>query len=486
MAAEDPSYYLTGALASVLERARHPTLDLVAETEFDVAVLGSGTGGYTAAIRAAQLGKRTAVIETAKLGGTCLHIGCIPTKALLESSGLYHKLHVRGEEFGVLARDVAFDYERIASRRDRVVDQLWKGVQGLMRKNRIEVVQGCGVLEGEGRIRVEDRTLRAPAIIVATGSSPKTLPGIELDGDRVVSSDHATLARELPGSIAIIGAGAVGVEFATFYRQMGARVTLIEVLDRLVPLEDEEVSRVMLQSFQRAGVDCRVKARVRGARPGRGGVTVQLEDGEVRAEKLLVAVGRGPNSQGIGLERAGVELDERGFVKVDEWMRTTADGVWAIGDVVGGFLLAHAAAHEGVTAAEDIAGRRVVPMEQELVTRCTYSSPEIASVGLTEAQAREQGHEVKVGRFPLLANARAVIHGETQGFAKLVADAQTGQLLGAHVVGVQATELIGEPALARLFHGDPWEIGRNIHPHPTLSEAIGEAALAVDGVALNI
>ena len=459
---------------------------MAASPDFDVAVLGGGTGGYTAAIRAAQLGQRTVVIEVDKLGGTCLHIGCIPTKTLLETSGLYHKVHDRGAELGIVASDVGFDYERLAGRRDAVVNHLWKGVQGLMRKNRIEVVQGCGTLEGGGRISVDGRVIQAGAIIVATGSSPRTLPGIELDGERIVNSDHATMARSLPGSVAIIGGGAVGVEFATFYRQMGATVTLIEALDRLVPLEDEEVSRALLQAFQRAGIDCRLGARVRGARVGDGAVTVQLEGGEVRADQLLVAVGRGANSRDIGLDRAGVELDERGFVRTDEWMRTSAQGVWAIGDVAGGFLLAHAAAHEGVVAVEDIAGRRVLPMEQDLVTRCTYSTPEIASVGLTEAQARERGHDVRVGRFPLAANARAIIHGETAGFAKLVADGATGQLLGAHVIGVQATELIGEPALARLFQGDPWEIGRNVHPHPTLSEVIGEAALAVDGVALNV
>jgi dihydrolipoamide dehydrogenase len=461
-------------------------LDFVASESFDVAVLGGGTGGYTAAIRAAQLGKRTAVIESNKLGGTCLHIGCIPTKALLESSGLYHKVHDRGQEYGVLAPDSAFDYARIADRRDRVVNQLWRGVQGLMKKNRIEVVEGCGVLEGERRIRVgEDRALTAEAIVVGTGSRPKGLPGIDFDGERVINSDHATMARELPRSVAIIGAGAVGVEFATFYRQMGAQVTLLEALDRLVPLEDEEVSKALLQAFQKAGIDCRVGARVQGATVSGDRVTVRLADGEAEAEKLLVAVGRAPNTEGIGLEAAGVQLTERGFVKVDEWMRTSAAGVWAIGDVVGGFLLAHAAAHEGVTAVEDIAGRRVHPMEQELVTRCTYSSPEIASVGLTESEARDRGYQVKVGRFPFIANAKAIIHGDTEGFAKLVADADSGQLLGAHVVGGQATELIAEPALGRLFEGDAWEIGRNIHPHPTLSEAIGEAALAVDGVALN-
>ena len=459
----------------------------MASESFDVAVLGGGTGGYTAAIRAAQLGKRTAVIESNKLGGTCLHIGCIPTKALLESSGLYHKVHDRGQEYGILAPDTSFDYGRIADRRDRVVNQLWKGVQGLMKKNRIEVVEGCGVLEGEGRVRVgEDRVVSAQAIIVGTGSRPKSLPGIDFDGERIISSDHATMARELPRSVAIIGAGAVGVEFATFYRQMGAQVALLEALDRLVPLEDEEVSKALLQAFKKAGIDCRVGARVQGATTSRGRVKVSLEDGEVQADRLLVAVGRAPNTEGIGLEAAGVKLTERGFVGVDQWMRTSASGVWSIGDVVGGFLLAHAAAHEGVTAAEDIAGRRVHPMEQELVTRCTYSSPEIASVGLTEAEAKERGHQVKAGKFPFIANGRAIIHGDTEGFAKLVADAETGQLLGAHVIGGQATELIGEPALGRLFEGDAWEIGRNIHPHPTLSEAIGEAALAVDGAALNI
>jgi dihydrolipoamide dehydrogenase len=443
-------------------------------------------GGYPAAIRAAQLGKRTALIEVGKLGGTCLHVGCIPTKALLESSGLFHKVHDRGQEFGIVARDVGFDVERIATRRDGVVDRLWKGVQGLMRKNRIEVVQGCGVLEGEGRVRVDGTTMRGEAIIVATGSSPRSLPGIEFDGERIINSDHAALARSLPRSIAIIGAGAVGVEFATFYRQMGAEVTLLEALERLVPLEDEEISKALLPAFQRAGIDCRLGVRVQGAVAGSDGVTVRLEDGEVHADQLLVAVGRRPNSGGVGLEEAGVEVDQKGFIKVDEWMRTTAPGVWAVGDVVGGYLLAHAGAHEGVVAAEDVAGRRTLPMEQELVTRCTYSTPEIASVGLSEAQARERGHDVKVGRFPFAANSRAVIHGEPQGLVKLVADAGTGQLLGAHVIGVQATELIAEPALARLFQGDAWEIGRNIHPHPTLTEVIGEAALAVDGVAIHV
>ena len=453
---------------------------------FDVAVLGGGTGGYTAAIRASQLGKRVALVEAAKLGGSCLHVGCIPTKALLESSGLYHKVSARGQEFGLQADGVAFDYGRIAKRRDGVVEQLHKGVQGLMRKNKIEVVKAPGRLQGPGAIQAGERTIEAAALIVATGSAPRSLPGIEFDGTRIVSSDHAVLAGSLPRSVAIIGGGAIGVEFATFYHQLGIEVTLLEALDRLVPLEDEEVSRALLQSFTRDGIGCRVGARVEGATVEGDHVHVQLADGQLQVEQLLVAVGRRPRTEGIGLEDAGVETDERGFIRVDEWLRTTTPGVWAIGDAVGGYLLAHAAAHEGIIAVEDIAGERLHPMEQELVTRCTYSTPEIASVGLTEAQARAAGHTVKVGKFPFAANGRALIHGEPAGFAKLVADADSGQLLGAHVVGVQATELIVEPALARLFQGDAWEVGRNIHPHPTLSEALGEAALAVAGGAINI
>ena len=458
----------------------------MAGTDFDVLILGGGMGGYPAAIRAAQLGMKVALVESDKLGGTCLHIGCIPTKALLESSELYHRVSARGSEFGVNTDKVTFDYARIATRRDAVVNQLYKGVQFLMKKNKIEVIAGNGKLKDRNMIAVGATQIKAPHVIVATGSVVKPLPGIEFDGEFIVSSDHLTRTSTVPESIVIIGAGAVGVEFATLYNQLGVKVTLLEGLDRLVPLEDEEISKEILAAFTKAGIDCRVGVKVKGAKKARDGVSVETEQGEVWARQLLVAVGRSPRSKDIGLEQVGVTTHPNGFIKVDEWMRTSVESIHAIGDVVGGFLLAHAAAHEGVVAAEDIAGRRVVPMEQDLVTRCTYSTPEIASVGLTEAQARERGHDVRVGRFPFMANARALIHGEAAGFAKLVADAGTGQLLGAHVIGGQATELIAEPALARLFQGDAWELGRNIHPHPTLSEVIGEAALAVDGVALNI
>ena len=455
-------------------------------SEYDVVVLGGGMGGYVAAIRASQLGLKTAVVESAKLGGTCLHVGCIPTKALLESSGLFHK--AGREEFGLTAEKLGYDFARIAARRDKVVDQLWRGVQGLMRKNRIDVVEGRGELADAGTVRVDGRELKARrGLIAATGSRPRALPGAEFDGERVINSDHATLTGKLPRSVVIVGAGAIGVEFATFYHQLGVPATLVEALDRLVPLEDPDVSAEVAKQFKAAGIRFRTSAMVKAVEETTDGVHVAFEEGEpLEAEKLLVAIGREPLSKDIGLEAAGVKTGKGGFVGTDEWMRTNVTGVWAIGDLVGGFLLAHAAAHEGIVAAEDIAGKRATPMEQELVTRTTYSHPQIASVGLTEPQARERGIEVKVGKFPFLANGRALIHGEPGGFAKVVADAKTGQLLGAHIVGVEATELISEPALARLFQGDAWEVTRNIHPHPTLSEVIGEAALAVDGAAIHI
>ncbi|HET7419911.1 MAG TPA: dihydrolipoyl dehydrogenase [Candidatus Dormibacteraeota bacterium] len=453
--------------------------------DFDVAILGGGMGGYPAAIRASQLGLKVALVEADKLGGTCLHVGCIPTKALLESSELYHRVAARGAEFGLKAEVVGFDYPAIAQRRDAVVNTLYKGVQYLMKKNKIEVVAGKGRLRDRNTIDVNGRQVKAANLIVATGSAPKTLPGIEIDGKFVITSDHAVKATGVPESIVIIGAGAVGVEFATLFNQLGVKVTLLEALDRLVPLEDEDVSRELLAAFKKAGIDVRLGVKVSGARKARDGVSVETDQGEVWGKQLLVAVGRGAISKELGLEQLGVQLHPNGFVAVDEWMRTSVDSVHAIGDVVGGFLLAHAASHEGIVAAEDIAGQRLAPMEQDLVTRCTYSHPQVASVGLTEKQARDKGHEVKVGKFPFSAIGRAQIHGETAGFVKVVSDAKTGQMLGTHIIGKDATELIAEAALTQLFQGDAWELGRNIHPHPTLSEAVMEAALAVDGHAIH-
>ena len=453
--------------------------------QFDVAVLGGGTGGYTAAIRASQLGLKVALVEKGPLGGVCLNIGCIPTKALLESSHLFHQVTDRAEEFGVTVKDPAYDFARIAKRRDGIVERLRKGVEGLMRKNKVEVIRGEGRLRDRTTIEVAGKRIKAKHLVVATGSSPRALPGVDFDGKTVINSDHATLAGAVPDSICIVGAGAIGVEFATFYRDLGVKVILVEALDRVVPLEDADVSAELMKRLQARDVDLRIGAKVAGVEKARGGVAVDVDGEEVWAKQLLVAIGRSANSQDLGLEKAGVELDERGFVKVNEWLQTSADGVHAIGDVVGGYLLAHAAAHEGITAAEDIAGKRTIAFEQHLVTRCTFSRPEIASVGLTEQQARDGGHEVKIGKFPFLADGRALIHGEPDGFAKVVADGTTGQLLGCHIVGIQATELIAEAALTQLFQGDAWELSRNIHPHPTLSEVVGEAAAAAVGEAIN-
>src|SRR5260370_18269770 len=359
----------------------------MASGDFDVVILGGGMGGYPAAIRASQLGLKVALVEADKLGGTCLHIGCVPTEALLEPSELSHRVSARGAELGVDADKVTFDYPRIATRRDAVVSQLYKGVQLLMKKNKIEVIAGSGRLRDRNTIAVGNTQVKAPHVIVATGSTVKSLPGLDFDGEYIISSDNATLATTVPESVCIIGAGAVGVEFATLYNELGVKVTLLEALDRLVPLEDEEVSREMLSAFKKAGIDCRVGVKVKGAKKARDGVSVDTEAGEVWARQLLVAVGRAPRSKDIGLEQVGVTAHPNGFIKVDEWMRTSAESVHAIGDVVGGYLLAHAASHEGTTAAEDIAGQRVAPFEQELVTRCTYSHPQIPSVRLTQNHA---------------------------------------------------------------------------------------------------
>ena len=452
----------------------------------DLVILGGGFGGYCAAIRASQLGMKVSLVEEAKLGGTCLHLGCIPTKALLESSELIARVRDRGAEFGIKTGDIGCDMEAIGKRRDSVVETLHRGVQGLMRKNKVEVVNGHGVVRDKNTIEVAGRRLEAPNVLIATGSTPRSLAGIEIDGERIITSDHAVRAASIPRSVCIIGSGAVGVEFATFYREMGAQVTVVEALDRLVPLEDADVSEVLKKRFDRDGIQTRLSTKVQEAARTGDAVTVKLESGEIKTDVVLVAVGRAPRTKEVGLQEAGVKLGAGGIVEVDEWLRTSVDSIHAIGDAIGGYQLAHAAVHEGVTAVEDIAGKRVEPIRQELITRCTYCHPQIGSVGLTEAQAKEAGRKVKVGKFPFAAIGRAIIHGETEGFVKMVADADSSELLGTHVIGPEATELISEPALAQLFQGVAWEVGRNVHPHPTLTEAIGEAAMAVDGVALNI
>ena len=450
-------------------------------------------GGYVGAIRAAQLGLRTAVVEEDKLGGCCLHRGCIPTKALLQAAFVLDQAR-GGERLGVRAAGLELDWAQAGRFRDQVVAQLHRGVEFLMKKNRIEVVRGRGRLDGPRRLTVAGgeggaREVEAASLVVATGSRPKQLPGAEADGRAVLTSDHALTLDHVPASAIVLGAGAVGVEFASLWRSCGAEVTVVEMLDRLVPLEDRAIGVELQKHFEARGIHCRVGAVLDLASVTRDdagvSVTISRDGGEerLRAEVLLVAVGRTPCSDGIGLEGTGVEL-ERGFIRTGPDQGTAEPGVYAIGDVAGGFLLAHKGSHEGMIAAEAIAGRHPHPLDPNLVTRTTYCTPQIASLGLSEEEARAAGHEVRVGTFPLTANGRSIIWGE-RGFCKVVAGADD-TVLGVHIIGAEVTELIYAASLGGLLEATPYEMGRAVAPHPTVSEIVMEAALAANGEAIHI
>jgi len=455
-------------------------------------VLGGGSGGYVAAIRAAQLGLRTAVIEQDKVGGTCLHRGCIPTKALLQTAALVDQLHA-ADRLGVHAADVSVDYPSAARNRDNVVSTLHKGVEFLLRKNRIEVIPTRGRLAGGGTIALDGRDeIEAGAVILATGSRPRGLPGVDLDDRHVVTSDEALRLDHVPRSAVVLGSGAVGVEFASLWRSLGADVTVVEMLPRLVPLEDHEIGAELQRAFERRGIRCLVGARLdpSSVSLSEGGVAMTVVGGDgaeqrLDAEVLLVAVGRRANVEDIGLDAAGVTVDG-GIVPVDDRMGTNVEGVHAVGDMVGGMLLAHKAMHQGVIAAEAIAGRDPYRLDPRLVTRTTYCTPQIGSVGLSEEEAQAAGHEVRCGVMPFRGNARAVIWGETGGFCKVVADARSDEVLGVHIIGHEVTELVAGPALGMLLETTPFEVSRAVAPHPTLSEVLGEAALAVSGEAIHI
>ena len=472
--------------------------------DFDLVVLGAGTGGYTAAFRAAQLGLRVALVDEDKIGGTCLHRGCIPTKALLESAEMVNRARHLKDYGVVLPGEPAIDYATMAERRDQVVQRMWTGVKSLVTKNKVAWVQGRGRLDGPGRVRVlqagEDgtpgaggeRVLQATDIIIATGSRVKSLPGLKPDGERILTSDDVLRRDSAPKSLTIVGAGAVGVEFASFYHDIGTTVTLLEYLPAIVPLEDHEVSQLLERSFTRRGIRVMTKARFDPAavKADKKGVRVSVgpEGGapeEIAAEAMLVATGRAANVEDIGLETTKVELD-RGVIKVNGRMRTREPHVYAIGDAVGGLWLAHTAGHEGIVAAHTIAGDAdVEEIDYVKQPRATYCRPEIASIGLTEAQCRERGLEIKVGKVPFQAIAKALIVGEHEGFAKVIGDASSGDTLGVHIVGPHATDLIAEASVAFELDATPWEIGAATHPHPTLSEVLGEAAMAVDRRSIN-
>jgi dihydrolipoamide dehydrogenase len=460
---------------------------------FDAAFLGGGMAGYVGAIRAAQLGQSTVIVESDKLGGTCLHRGCIPTKALLQSAFVLDQAR-GGARLGVRVSGLELDYPQVAKNRDEVVAQMHRGVEGLMKKNKITVLRGRGRVEGPGQLRVGggksgDVEVGARAVVIATGSRPKQLPGAQADGRGVLTSDDALRLDHVPASAIVLGAGAVGVEFASFWRSCGAEVTVVEMLDRLVPLEDRAIGVELGKHFEARGIRCLVSATLdlSSITSDGGGVTVTVtrdgKEARLHAEVLLVAIGRTPNSEDIGLEGTSVQLD-RGFVKTGPDLSTAQEGVYAIGDVAGGLLLAHKGSHEGIIAAEAIASLNPHPLDPNWIPRTTYCTPQIASVGLSEEEARAAGREVRVGVFPLAANARSVIWGE-RGFCKVVADAED-TVLGVHIIGAEVTELIYAASLGGLLEATSFEMGRALAPHPTVSEILMEAALAVSGQAVHI
>jgi dihydrolipoamide dehydrogenase len=468
----------------------------VAEQTFDLIVLGGGPGGYVAAIRAAQLGLKTALVERENLGGICLNWGCIPTKALLRASEIHHLLH-RLDEFGFSAKDIQFDFKKVIGRSRAVANQLSTGVKFLMKKHKITVFDGHGRLNGPGKVAVEKdgaalADLAAKNIILASGARARDLPNIVADGKIIWSYKEAMAPAAFPKSLLVIGSGAIGIEFASFYRALGAEVTVVEVLDRVLPVEDEEISALAHKAFEKQGMTIRVNASVTGVKTTGSGATatVKLAGGKtesVKAERVILAVGITGNVEDIGLDTTpGVRVD-RGHVVVNQWLETGVAGVYAIGDLVGPPWLAHKAMHEGVICVERIAGLDGVhPLNVSNIPGCTYCAPQIASVGLTEAAAKEAGHEVKVGRFPFMANGKAIAMGEVEGLVKTVFDAKTGELLGAHMIGAEVTELIQGFGIAKSLETTEADLMHAVFPHPTLSEMMHESVLDAYGQALHM
>ncbi len=467
----------------------------MSETAFDVIVIGGGPGGYPAAIRASQLGQRVALVEQEHLGGICLNWGCIPTKALLRSSEIHHLLG-RLDEFGFHAEKLSFDVQKVVQRSRKVAKRLTTGVKSLLKKNKVTVFDGRGRLAGAGRVRVEKdgaavAELTAPAVVLATGARARVLPGLEPDGERVWTYKEAMLPDTMPGSVLVVGSGAIGMEFASFYHDLGAEVTVVEALPRILPVEDEEISQAAHKQFKRQGLKLYTSATVSGVeRSGQGLVaTVALEDGStqtVEAERVILAVGIVGNVEDLGLEDTRVQV-ERDHVVVDEMCRTGEPGIYAIGDVAGPPWLAHKATHEGVLVAEQIAGvEGAHPIDPLRIPACTYCRPQIASVGLTEAAAGERGLKVRVGRFPYVGNGKAIALGESDGLVKTVFDEETGELLGAHLIGAEVTELIQGFAIAMGLETTEAELMQTVFPHPTLSEMMHESVLEAYDRAIHI
>ncbi|MGO4539807.1 dihydrolipoyl dehydrogenase [Paenibacillus sp. 2TAB19] len=470
--------------------------------QVDVAVLGGGPGGYTAAIRAAQLGKSVAIVEMDKLGGTCLHKGCIPSKSLLRSAEVYATL-LEADKYGVDVAEgaIGLNFGNVQLRKEQTVEQLHKGLRSLMKKHGIQIIEGKGRVIGpsifsprSGSLAVElpdgeMESVVSTNLIIATGSRPRTLPGLEPDGEYILTSDEALVMDKLPKSIIIVGGGVIGVEWASMLQDFGVQVTLAEAGARLVPGEDVDVSAELTKILRRRGVrvltGIQLNTDTYEQKDGEVSISAATEDGNVllTAEKLLLSVGRQPNIEGIGLENTDIQT-KNGAIAVNAFGQTSEPHIYAIGDVIGGVQLAHAAAHEGLIAAEHINGGKPEALDHHLIPRCIYSRPEIASYGYTEDRARALGHEIKTGKIPFQAIGKALVLGEAEGFVKVIADNKTNDILGVHMIGPHATDLISEASLAGLLNATPWEVGQMIHPHPTLAEALGEAMLAVDGRAI--
>ena len=458
--------------------------------DYDVIVIGSGPGGYVAAIRAGQLGMKTAVVERAEVGGVCLNWGCIPSKALLRNAEVLG-LFQRAADFGISVDNLRYDFSAAIDRSRKVVQRLTSGVSYLLKKNDVEYLEGVGVLKDRNTVEVEGsgQSYTADNVIIATGARFRELPTLPVDGKVVITSREALELRQVPLRVVIVGGGATGVEFAYLYRTYGAQVTLIELLPRLVPLEDEDVSSELEQALDRQGINSMTGSKVDSVETDTGTAKVTISNGtgvsEIECDKVLVAVGMQGNIEGIGLEALGTAT-ERGFIVIDDSMATNVPGIYAIGDVTGKLLLAHVASAQGVTAVETIAGLDPPKLDYDLMPKATYCKPQVASFGLTEAQARERGYSVKTGKFPFSASGKALALDETEGMVKLVVDAELGDVLGAHMIGAEVTELLGELSLARMLESTTKELGWLVHPHPTISEMLKEAALAAEGEAIHI
>jgi len=461
--------------------------------KFDVIVIGSGPGGYVAAIRAAQLGLSTAVVEREHLGGICLNWGCIPTKALLRSAEVMH-LAKHAADYGLSVNGVSFDLDKVVQRSRKVAAQLNGGVKHLLKKNKVTVIEGEGKLAGKGQVAVTKGgspvgTFGAKHIIIATGARARTLPGLEDDGKLVWTYKKAMTPDAFPKSLLVIGSGAIGIEFASFYNALGSKVTVVEVMDRILPVEDAEISTFARKAFEKQGMRIITGAKAGNLRKSADSVTVAVEAGgkteDITVDRVIVAVGISPNTENLGLEGTKVKLD-RGHIVTDEYCRTGEPGVYAIGDVTQPPWLAHKASHEGVICVEAIAGKHPHPLDIRSIPGCTYSHPQVASVGLTEAKAKEQGYDVKVGRFPFMGNGKAIALGEPEGLVKTVFDAKTGELLGAHMAGAEVTELIQGYTVAKTMETTEQELMHTVFPHPTLSEMMHESALEAYGRAIHV